>query len=603
MEVVVPLFALTGLYLVDKQTKQGKEQENFENNKDLPNTNIPDANYLQEDRVESSDLDNTAELTVLNKFNNQSGVYTDKYFQPSQSKSNETTNLDYVSLSGQRVSGNYFEHNNMTPYFGGNIRGTVKDANSYEGLLDSYTGSGSQDISKKEQSPLFTPEDNLQWAHGAPNQTDFVKSRINPSMKMANVNPFEEKQVAPGLGLGYTTEGADGFNSGMMNREAWQPKTVDELRVDSNPRASGVSLMGHEGPANSHIKHIATAEQMGVMEKHRPERSFALDERNVGGNDIGRLFVTGGLEKGHSLRSIPVESHVTRPETSTDYAGIAGAQHDAAYVPGEYMPSHNQQLGAVPVGVANARGRSRAGENDYSIRSNKAYTNNRSANQQDSYFGAVGNSLGAAVAPLLDILKPSRKENMIGTMRPYQNPGSSVSQSYVFNPADKPAPTIRETTENSKYHLNVNANQRGGAYNVTEHQVADTTRNETGNFYYAGNAGAGAGARQTTSYEAGYNQRNNDIKSSTIDGYMVKGNMSLLNSDVNVRQKERDGMLKNERSISGNMPYRAPDVSGMGVLSGNVKEYNTNIQMERTAPEMMLNLQSNPYVVDYKKGL
>jgi len=602
MEVIVPLFALTGLYLIDKQQKD-EEPENFENHGGLPNTNIADVNYLQKDRVESSELDKTAELTVLNKFNNQSGVYTDKYFQPSQNKSAVTNdNLDYVSLSGQRVGGNYFEHNNMTPYFGGNNRGTTKDANSYEGLLDSYTGTGSQEISKQEQSPLFAPDDNVQWAHGTPNQTDFVKSRINPSMKMANVNPFEEQQVAPGLGLGYTTEGADGFNSGMMNRESWQPKTVDELRVDSNPRASGISMMGHEGPANSHIKQIATTEQMGIMEKHRPERSFVLDDRNAGG-DIGRLFVTGGLEKGQSLRSIPVERHVTRPDTSTDYMGVAGTQNEAAYVPGEYMPTHMQHLGAVPVGVANARGRSNAGENDYSIRSNKAYANNRSANQQDSYFGAVGNSLGAAVAPVLDMLKPSLTENMIGTMRPYQNPGTAVGQSYVFNPSDKPAPTIRETTENSKFHMNVNANQNGGAYHVTEHQVTDTARNDTGDFYYAGNAGAGAGTRQTSSYESGYNQRNNDIKSSTIDGYMVKGNMSLLNSDVNMTQKERDSMLKNERSISGNMPYRAPEVSSMGQLSGNVKEYNTKIQMERTAPEMMLNLQSNPYVVDYKKGL
>ena len=182
MEVVVPLFALTGLYLIDKQQKE-KEPENFENQDGLPNTNIADVNYLQEDRVESSELDKTAELTVLNKFNNQSGVYTDKYFQPSQNKSAESNNnLDYVSLSGQRVAGNYFEHNNMTPYFGGNIRGTIKDANSYEGLLDSYTGTGSQDVTKQEQSPLFAPDDNVQWAHGTPNQTDFVKSRINPSM-------------------------------------------------------------------------------------------------------------------------------------------------------------------------------------------------------------------------------------------------------------------------------------------------------------------------------------------------------------------------------------------------------------------------------------
>ena len=115
MEVIVPLFALTGLYLIDKQQKD-EEPENFENHGGLPNTNIADVNYLQKDRVESSELDKTAELTVLNKFNNQSGVYTDKYFQPSQNKSTVTNdNLDYVSLSGQRVGGNYFEHNNMTP--------------------------------------------------------------------------------------------------------------------------------------------------------------------------------------------------------------------------------------------------------------------------------------------------------------------------------------------------------------------------------------------------------------------------------------------------------------------------------------------------------
>ena len=55
----------------------------------------------------------------------------------------------------------------------------------------------SQDINKQEQSPLFAPEDNLQWAHGAPNQSDFVQSRINPSMRMANVKPFEEQKLHP----------------------------------------------------------------------------------------------------------------------------------------------------------------------------------------------------------------------------------------------------------------------------------------------------------------------------------------------------------------------------------------------------------------------
>jgi hypothetical protein len=119
------------------------------------------------------------------------------------------------------------------------------------------------------------------------------------------------------------------------------------------------------------------------------------------------------------------------------------------------MTSHNQQLGEVPLMIANANGRNFANDGDYGIKSKMAYPNNRTANKQDNYFGLVSGSLGAAVAPLLDILRPSRKENVLGTLRPYQNPSTTVKESYLFNPADRPAPTIRETTENSKFHLNV----------------------------------------------------------------------------------------------------------------------------------------------------
>ena len=250
-----------------------------------------------------------------------------------------------------------------------------------------------------------------------------------------------------------------------------------------------------------------------------------------------------------------------------------------------------------------AQGRSNATEADYGIKSNLAYPNNRSANKQDSYFGMVSGGIGAAVAPLLDILRPSKKQNVIGTLRPYQNPGTTVPQSYIFNPADKLPTTTRETTENSKFHLNVNANQQGGAYKVTDQQAVHTTRQETGDFYYSGNAGAGAGTRKTTSYEAGYNQRNNEVKSSTIDGRLVKGNMSLLNTDINMRQKSRDDQLKNARPLTGNMPYRTPDVNTMGRVAGNERNLYSNIQMDRTNPEIMSSLQSNPYVVDHRKGL
>jgi hypothetical protein len=600
MELAIPGVALGLLYIVTNQSK--KCNENFSNRSLLPNVDVPNRNYPGEFPIVSTDADQTSQLSTVNKFDSAGGVYTDKYFNPNINNPPASNQPKFYSLTGDKVDSNYFEHNNMVPYFGSNLRSQVADSNLSEGILDNYMGAGSQNISKREQAPLFNPNENMQWAHGAPNASEFFQSRINPSMRMANTTPFSQESVAPGLGLGYTTDGAGGYNSGMLMRDQWLDKNVDQLRVATNPKASGFSLLGYEGPSNSAIKKNATTAQMGIMEKHLPDQSFELDNRRSP-DDIGRLFTTCGTEKGQPMCPIPVERYVSRPETAVSYAGVAGYQNSATYIPGEYMPTHNQQFGEIPLGVANAGGRQYANDGDYGIKSKTAYPNNRTSNKQDNYFGLVSGSLGAAIAPLLDVLRPSRKENVLGTLRPYQNPGTTVPQSYIFNPADRPGATIRETTENSKFHLNVNSNQLGGAYQVTDHQSVDTYRAETSDFYYAGNASAGPGTRQMSSYDAGYNQRNNEVKSSTIQGYTPGGNMSLLNSDLNMRQISRDDRLKNNRAVIGTMPYQSPDITNMGKLAGTDNSLYSGIQMDRNTPDIMHALKGNPFVVDYKKSL
>jgi Family of unknown function (DUF5899) len=604
MEIAIPGVALGLLYIVSNQKSK---KENFRDRSQLPNVDVPNRNYPGELPVISTDSDLTSQLSTTNHYDNGGGVYTDKYFNPNMNKQtdeNKPVGQQFYSLTGDKVNASYFEHNNMVPFFGSNLRTRIADENSHEGIMDSYTGSGSQIIRKKEQAPLFSPSGNQQWAFGAPNMSEFYQSRVNPSMRMANVKPFEEEHVAPGLGLGYTTEGSGGFNSGMMMRDKWLDKTADQLRVDNKPKATGLMLYGHEGPADSAIKMNATYEQMGVMEKHLPEQSFALDTRSASNpHDIGRLFTTGGVEKGQTMRAIPVDRYVSRPETAVSYAGGAGYQNEASYIPGEYMPTHNQQLGALPFAVANANGRQYATDADYEVKAKKAYPNNRTSNKQDNYFGMVGGSLGAAVAPLLDMLRPSRKENVLGTLRPYQNPSTSVPQSYIFNPADRPAATIRETTEKSINHLNVSNTHTDGAYHVTGHNPTYTNRTDTDDFFYSGGSSAGERGRQPMSYVSGYNQRNNDIKASTIDGYMVQGNMSLLNSDINMRQVSRDNILKNERGVIATMPYQSPDVMNMGRTAGTSNNLYANINMDRNSSDITSMLKSNPYVVDYRKAL
>jgi hypothetical protein len=134
----------------------------------------------------------------------------------------------------------------------------------------------------------------------------------------------------------------------------------------------------------------------------------------------------------------------------------------------------------------------------------------------------------------------------------------------------------------------------------------NTNRQETGDFYYSGNASAGARTRQTSSYEAGYNQRNNDNKSSTNVGYTPQGNISLMNGDVNVRQVNRDELLTNNRSVAGNMPYQSPNIANFGVLNHNSNQLQSTIQMDRNTSDtndIKKMLKSNPFVVDYRSSL
>lgn len=598
MEIAIPLVALGALYVMNRQP----QREPFNNmSNELPNTNVPNRNYPDEYNLVVPELEKTSKLSTINRYDTQS-AYTDKYFSPDNNvkytaKSEMAAlnnNASYYSLTGDKVDSSYYTHNNMVPYFGGSIRSRNVEANTNESVLDNMIGTGSQTQIKREQAPLFTPSENYQWANGAPNQTDFLQSRVNIGMRMANVKPFAEERVGPGLGLGFTNDGANGFNSGMTMRDEWLPKTADQLRVDNKKKATGLMLFGHEGPALSRITNIGS---IGQMEKNRPDTSFDMGPE--------RYMTTTGAVKGQTMHSIPIDRHVSRPETTMEYAGAAGHANASQYIPGEYMPSTNIELGAVPLSAASAVGRNWAHTEDFGIKAAKAYNNNRTENNQNGgYFGAIGGAIGAAMAPVLDVIRPSRKENTVGNLRPYQNAKTTVSESYIFNPADRPATTIRETTENSKFHMNVNAGQNGGAYKVSEHQAIQNARQTTGDFYYAGGAGAGADRRATRTYDAEYNQRNNEVKSSTIQGRMVPGNMALMNGDINMRQVDRDSYLVNNRSIAPTMPHQTPDIANMGRLAGSQgSSLYKNIQLDRTNPEILSALSSNPYALSVSNGI
>lgn len=588
MELAIPLLALGSLYVISNQSKTNKSAESFRNtfHSELPNVDIADRNYPPEFNVVTTETDLTSKLSTVNRFDKPS-VYTDKYFDNSKTFTPTADNSAmYHSLTGQSVNADYFKHNNMQPFFGSKVHSN-NAPNATESTLDNYVGSGSQTIIKKEIAPMFKPGENVQWAFGTPNTTDFIKSRMNPSIKMSNIKPFEQIQVAPGIGLGYTSEGSGGYNSGMMGREMWSDKNVDQLRALNNPKPGGIGLFGHEGPANSYNKVISDSDAIGRVEKNRVERAWEL------GPD--RLMTTTGIQKGETLRTLPLDINSTRMETTQEYAGGAGANSVSQYMSGEYMESTRQGLGPIPLAPAGADGKGGMSDTDYGLKSGTAYPNNRTANHQDTYFGGLGGNLTAVIAPLLDILRPSRRENTVGTLRPYQNAKSAVELSYVYDPNDKPAATIRETTELAKQHYQQNANQHGGAYQSTPQQPIRNERDSTTDYAYTGNANKVVHNART--YDAEYNQRNNDLKSSTVTGYTTRGNMALLNTDMNMNTNSyREKELLNGRSVVPTMPAQM----GMPGYTENRWEYT---QQNRNEPDLLTQLKGNPYAISVLNGL
>ena len=230
MELAIPLIALGGMYVVSNQSNENctkkeiskKRQENFTNmgirsnlgvrpDNGLPNTNIPPQNFPVTNINELMD--------TVKKFPNPNTA-TDKYFNPNVYQQNVRNDIpvtknipDIFSLTGNYLASDQFKHNNMVPFNGGKVKGRTYDMNINESVLDNMIGSGSQTIKKIEQAPLFKPEQNMQWAYGAPNQSDFYQSRVNPGMKNNNVKPFDTIMVGPGLDQGYGFDGSNGYNS------------------------------------------------------------------------------------------------------------------------------------------------------------------------------------------------------------------------------------------------------------------------------------------------------------------------------------------------------------------------------------------------------
>ena len=310
-EIAIPLAVLGGMYIISNKNNNDSKKESFKskiNNYVKP----PVINYPVESR---DDLLNETNVQTYQGYKNQN----DNLYQPTGYKkaleNNESNIGEINSLTGNTIMASDFEHNNMVPFFGSKITQSSTDK-GYEGVLDLYTGAGSQQNKKEGISPLFKPERNMSHVHGTPVYTDQMRERhkANITNKMNNVKPWKEIQVGPGLGKGFSSEGTGGFNAGMPLRDKNSlPKTVDELRASTNPKVTYAGqILGAYKANTSQQQSIATQPQLS---KNRPDTSFE--------HGASRWFTTTGLEKAQTNRSKVIFQPENRTTTTREYFGNA----------------------------------------------------------------------------------------------------------------------------------------------------------------------------------------------------------------------------------------------------------------------------------------
>lgn len=617
-ELAIPLLGLASAYLLSNQTKHAKPKplaassgaaapllaEGYTNMgrpvNAMPNVAVPPDNY-------PVFKPNTGyDANEYSNFPNPNAA-TDKYYEQAAYEEVANGGSDFggktqfgdsyqqrrqvMSLTGKPMDSAEFKHNNMAPFFGAKIRGRTADANVQESVLDSMNGAGSQWVSKSEVAPLFKPQENYNYIYGTPNTSDFMQSRQMPSTKMSNVKPWEEVHVAPALDKGFTDVGSGGFNSGMDARDKWVDRDVDELRVKTNPKLT-FGLETHEGPAYYYIPNAPSADTQGKVEKYLPDTYYL--------NTPDRWLTTTGLEKAQTARPIEADRFVNRPSTTSEYFGAGAEQNGAAtYAPPAVEPSKRQHIDpskhhGMNVAAANQKPASTA---DHGRLGYKLLHNNRSTTTNAVAPGGVFGAMRAVVAPLLEVVRPSRKENVIGNLRSYANAGTTVPAGTVFNPADRLPTTIKETTTGllDFNHLNFERQTNAG-YQVEEQQPVENQRDTTTDVEYLGAAGGAAAHMGNQVYNAAYNQHNNANKVQTA--WTNQGNMNLLNHNENVCVRKPHTTVHNYMGAAApgpntvNMP---PSVETYGKTRMPQNYPRNAIECERINPEILDAFRNNPY--------
>jgi hypothetical protein len=276
--------------------------------------------------------------------------------------------------------------------------------------------------------------------------------------------------------------------------------------------------------------------------------------------------------------------------------GPAGAiDVKATTAPQNFEKSKRHEAFEGGVNHSRATGQGNHTDKDMFLRSHTNYENHRSTvKQPETLRSGFSGAIGAVVAPIMDMFRPTRKDETINNVRVYGDAGtSSMVKGPVYNPQDTTSTTIKETTLYSP-NFNIN-NQKEGIY-VNNYTSPDNTQRDTTSCEYYTAAGGYATGYGDMSYEAAYMQNNNDIKSQTIMNRPNQGGTQIFNQQMHLStiksdSDRLDGRVNPAFSRLSGLP---PSVNTYGAIRAP-QYYNECASCDRIQPDILNAFKNNPY--------
>ena len=363
------------------------------------------------------------------------------------------------TLTGQTITPGEFISRNIRASFGHNVKQNIASGLN-QPILSTHTGN-SDYRNKRESRPLFTPTINSNYNAGTQNNTEEIRSRIHSSQYKKNELPFDQIHVGKGLGKEATSEPSGGFHPDY--REYILPKNIDELRTSSNPKVTYNGITTNKKESNN------KRAKMGKYEKRTADTFYIQKPDNY-------IRTTGAVIKEEQRPAIYIKDN--NRKDSVNYTPSANPTNKAGTQRALYRRStknNYEEDGPRNLHQNNAWEDTDFG--DYGRQTIANEPNERTSTESRNPLTNFSSIAKAVIAPLLDVLRTTKKENFIGNPRQGGNMQIGVPVGAVKNEDDVPRTTIKETVIENSHTGHIKGSVKLTAYDPKD--VARTTIKET----------------------------------------------------------------------------------------------------------------------------